>query len=344
MGRNGELPVGGVQRSVDELQVVPAPVVFCPFQPHISPYAADVSRYAMAWATRHGFLDTGAAAARFARAKFAYLAARAYPDADKADLYLAMSVLTLIVMLDDHLESSLGRDPDGQRAAAAGVLSYLRGAPESDHRAALAAALTAPLAGAIGDVWTRLTARTGPAWRARFVEHVARYLAANAWEADNRRAGRVPTIGEYLSMRRHSSATALFFDLIEALGAELSGAVRSDPALTVLVGHAHNIVAWFNDIVSWRKELRASDWHNMVLVVRNELGVPLTEAVRRVAARHDAEVHAFVARRAALPAEVRADPAVTRFITGLTYWIRGNIDWSRDSGRYAPPEGAAAGA
>ena len=342
MGRNGELPVGGLQRSVDDPEAVPAPVVFCPFQPRISPHAADVSRYAMAWATRHGFLDTAAATARFARAKFAYLAARAYPDADKADLYLAMSVLTLIVMLDDHLESSLGRDPDSQRAAATRVLAFLRGEPDTD-RATLALVLTVPLAGGITDVWVRLAARTGPAWRARFVEHVARYLAANAWEADNRRTGRVPTIGEYLTMRRHSSATALFFDLIEALGSELSGSSRADTSLSVLVGHAHNIVAWFNDIVSWRKELRASDWHNMVLVVRNEHGVSLTEAVRRVVTRHDAEVRAFVARRAALAPEVRADPAVHGLVTGLSYSIRGNIDWSRDSGRYAPPEGAASG-
>jgi hypothetical protein len=73
-----------------------------------------------------------------------------------------------------------------------------------------------PLSGALEDVWARTRARTGPTWRQRFVGHVAGYLAANVWEAGNRARGRVPSLTEYARMRRHTSATALFFDLAEA--------------------------------------------------------------------------------------------------------------------------------
>ena len=39
----------------------------------------------------------------------------------------------------------------------------------------------------------------------------------------------------------------------------------------------------------------------------------------------------------AVRATLRPDPAVRTLADGLAYWIRGNIDWSRETGRYAPP-------
>jgi hypothetical protein len=86
----------------------------------------------VAWATRHGFLPTPHEQAAFARARFASLMARAYPDASHADLCLAVCWLTFTFMLDDHLETALGRDPGRQRDLADQVLGYLRGGGSPD--------------------------------------------------------------------------------------------------------------------------------------------------------------------------------------------------------------------
>src|SRR5919199_1168158 len=94
------------------------PAVFCPFPPRVSPHAAAVHRYAVAWATRHGFLPTSREQSAFAQARFATLMARAYPDASYADLCLAVSWLTVTFILDDYLETTLGRAPDIQRELA----------------------------------------------------------------------------------------------------------------------------------------------------------------------------------------------------------------------------------
>lgn len=348
MIRSGKLPVDGrASRVVDAMEVVPAPVVYCPFAPRISPYAPQATRYAMGWATRHGFLPTAAAATAFARGRFADLTARAYPEATQPSLCLASCWVTFIVMVDDHLETVLGWQPDRQRRVVDEVVGYLESVPGAgaDPGArvpspALVKTLGRPLAGSLADVWTRTAVLASPAWRHRFAGHMAQYLSANVWEAENRLAERAPQIREYLKMRRYSAATAIFFDLIEVLGAgELPAAALAHPAVTVLLGHAHNAVAWFNDLVSWRKELLRGDQHNLVLVVHRDRRLSLVDAVREVVERHDAEVEAYVAGRARLAAEVAAWPALGRVVDGLAHWIRANVDWSRDSGRYAPGRG-----
>jgi hypothetical protein len=321
------------------------PTVFCPFPPSCSQHLDDLTRFAMWWAARHGFLDDTAKTGAFARSRFASLVARVYPDASLPDLYLAMCCLTLVVMLDDHLETVLGAEPEGQRQAGAEVLAFLRQPPRDRQRplgqpwpvpSVLTSSLGRPLAGAITDVWTRISARTTPTWRERFIEDVAAYLAANVWEAENRRADRTPTVDEYVRMRRHSSATGLFFDLVEALG-DISLAPHSlaDPQVRALREHARNAVAWFNDLVSWRKEMLVGDRHNLVLVVRHQFSLPLPDALRMVVERHDEQVRAFVAVRAALTAAPEREPGVRALADGLAHWIRGNVDWSRATGRYS---------
>jgi hypothetical protein len=349
---------------------VAAPAVYCPFPPRISPHAARVQRYAVEWAARHGFLPDAAAREAFGRARFAALMSRAYPDAGYPDLCLAVDWLTFMFRLDDHLETRLGRDRPAQRAVRELVLARLSapGTAQADAQAtALGTAsataqppaprqrrgtasepagppdgplvdlLGAPLAGSLADLWRRTAARTGPGWRDRFVRHVAEYLDANDWEAANRTAGRLPGVEEYVRMRRASAATAVFFDFIEVFaGAELPTAVAAHPGLLRLRRCADDLVAWFNDLVSWPKELAAGDPHNLVLVLAHERGVPVERAVRLAADRHDARVCDLLTVRDGLEAPLLARPGVRVVVDGLTVWVRANVDWSRESGRYAP--------
>jgi hypothetical protein len=321
----GDVPVDGRLPVVDISSI---PAVFCPFPPRVSPHAAWVQRYSVAWATRHGFLPTPRDQSAFARARFASLMARAYPDASQADLCLAVCWLTFTFMLDDHLETVLGREPERQRALAAQILGYLRGGRVPDD-------LDQPLASALDDVWIRTRLRAGAGWRERLIGHVAEYLAANEWEAGNRSQGRFPPIGEYVRMRRQSAATAMFFDLAEALGGhEPETDPYAEAGLALLRRYADNVVAWFNDLVSWPKEAARGDPHNLVLIVHHELRMSLAEAVDYVVSRHDREVRSFVAAAR----EFSRRPDVSRLVRGLEHWIRANVDWSRESGRYAPLE------
>jgi hypothetical protein len=178
------------------------------------------------------------------------------------------------------------------------------------------------------------------AWRARFVNHVEEYLDGTVWESGNRATGRLPAVAEYRRMRRHSAATEMFFDLIEPIHAiELPFDVLSDPDYLAMRHAGGTVIGLFNDLISWRKEVAVGDLHNIVFIVQQERRLSLPEAVHAAVAEHDAQMTQFVAARDRL-AKGRwgADPTVAADAADIVHWIRGNLDWSLESGRYAPGE------
>lgn len=306
--------------------------VLCPFTPSLSTHVDIVQRWSLHWATRHGLLDRPGARAAFARAKFANLMARTYPDADPADLQLATAWLISVFALDDRLERAGG--PAKTRQLVDQVMDLL-----SDDREA-----HDPPKGhlrALAEVWRRTRPRVSPAWRARFTAHVGDYLDATVWEAGNRVANRPPSLAEYRTMRFRTAAIDMFFDLIEPMhGVELRAEVFADHDFAAMRRSAGMITAIFNDLVSWPKEEAAGDHHNIVLALRHERRLPVEVAVRAAVDEHDGLVEDFVAARERFAAgPLAGDPAVAAVAADFVHWIRGNVDWSMESGRYTPPDG-----
>ncbi|GAA3268063.1 hypothetical protein GCM10020218_006830 [Dactylosporangium vinaceum] len=313
-----------------------APAVLCPFTPRISPHADSVQRWSLHWATRHGLLDRPGARATFARARFANLMCRAHPDAGEPELRLATAWLISIFVLDDLLERALVRDPEPARAAVTEVVRLLR---DQQPEPVFGTALGRPLAGALGEVWKRTEPRVSPQWRERFVGHVADYLAGTLWEAGNRAADRPPLLDEYRRMRHHSAATDMFFDLIEPMhGFELPTGLLDDPDFATARRTAGTVIGIFNDLISWPKEAAIGDHHNIVFSFQREHRLHLAEAVSAAVAEHDACVLEFQVARDRLETRWWSDPTCATGIGDLVHWIRGNVDWSMESGRYTPAE------
>jgi hypothetical protein len=303
--------------------------VLCPFAPRLSPHADLVQRWSLHWATRHGLLARPGARAAFARAKFANLMARTYPAAEPAELQLATAWLISVFALDDRLERAGG--PAATRSLVDEVKRLLQddtGHGGQHHLRALS------------EVWRRTRPRVGDAWRERFLGHVGDYLDATVWEAGNRAAHRPPSVAEYRVMRFRTAAIDMFFDLIEPMhGVELPAAVFADADFAAMHHAAGMITAIFNDLVSWPKEEAAGDHHNIVLALRHERRLPVEAAVRLAVDEHDALVEDFVAARARFEAGGLAnDPAVAAVAGDFAHWIRGNVDWSMESGRYTPAD------
>lgn len=313
-----------------------SPSVLCPFTPAISPHADAVQRWSLHWATRHGLLKRPGARAAFARARFANLMCRAHPEAAEPELRLATAWLISIFVLDDLLERALVRDPEPARAAVTEVVRLLR-----DQRPApvLGTALGRPVAAALGEVWRRTEPRVSADWRERFVGHVADYLAGTLWEAGNRIEDRPPRLEEYRKMRHHSAATDMFFDLIEPMhGVELPPGLLEDPDFATARRAAGTVIGIFNDLISWPKEAAVGDHHNIVFSFQREHRLPLEEAVLAAVAEHDERVLEFQVARDRLEARWWGDPTCVIGIGDLVHWIRGNVDWSLESGRYTPGE------
>jgi hypothetical protein len=137
-------------------------------------------------------------------------------------------------------------------------------------------------------------------------------------------------------MRRHSAATEMFFDLIEPVhGIELPAGVLADEHLRSLRRHAGTVIGLYNDLISWRKEVAVGDLHNIVFILGRELGLAPVDSIGAAVAVHDARMASFLTARDALALGPWAtDPAVRTATADVAHWVRGNLDWSLESGRY----------
>ncbi len=101
-----------------------------------------------------------------------------------------------------------------------------------------------------------------------------------------------------------------------------------------------NVVCWSNDVLSLEKELAHGDVHNLIIVLREATGIPLEEAAKRVVEMHNAEVRDFIALAPDLPSfGDTLDANLSRYISILQARMRGNLDWSLESGRYERASG-----
>jgi hypothetical protein len=307
------------------------PTFYCPLPSAINPHVAAIQRHSLDWAQAFHLIHGDAATARFAASKFGWLAARAYPRAGFAEATIVVDWNVWLFVLDDQCdEGGIGKDPARLRAYFATLQAILRdpaGAP-----------CDGPLALALRDVWGRMLARATPAWRWRFLQDADDYFDACVWEASNRAEGITPSVADYIAYRPLTGALITDVDLIDLTEhLDLPDAARCHPVVQRLVEMANNVVCWSNDIISLAKEMQRGDVHNLVLTIRHRDGCTLHEAIQRAVRMHDAEVRRFLATQRELPTfGPELDPDIARYIAVLRAWMRGNLDWSIDSGRYRP--------
>ena len=306
------------------------PIVFCPFRSSISPYADRVQQATMAWAHSFTLVRSQRALQRLDRLQYGSFMGRAYPTAAEKPLKLIADWNTWLFLLDDEFdERALGHQPAELARLHSGFLAIMYG--EVPH------AYQDTRYHALYDLIARFHELCDAIWMHRFVRCVEATFAASVWEAHNRASQRVPLESEYLHMRPFTSAALCFLTLIEvAEQITLPSVVRQHPLIRSLTLMASNIIGWYNDLVSYAKEVARGDVHNLVYIVHQERGISLDDAVQYVVEKHDAEVCAFQRVCANLPSFGKNDKLVQRYIRGLEAWIRADVDWSMATARYRP--------
>jgi hypothetical protein len=304
------------------------PLVLCPFPSAISPYADRVQQATMAWADDFRLVHSVHARERLDRLQYGSFMARAYPTASETVLKLIADWNTWLFLLDDELdEHALGREPDQLARLYARLLAILHGAapsPQEDTRYY-----------ALHDLAVRLRACCTDRSMLRFARCLQASFAASVWEARNRMLQRVPSEREYLATRPFTSAVYCFLALIEiAEQMTLPAVVRRHPAVCCLSVMTNNIISWFNDLISYSKEMARGDVHNLVFIVHRERGISVEDAIQYVSMKHDAEVRRFQQICATLPIFGQHRQLGQRYVTGLQLWIQANVDWSITTARY----------
>ncbi|MET6996606.1 terpene synthase family protein [Chitinophaga defluvii] len=315
------------------MQAITFPLIQYPFPSRINPLVTAAHEHTVNWVYTYELLQTNEAKARFAKAKFAWLAARAFPDANLPELCIIADFNTWLFMLDDQCdEAQTGKKSIYLKSIVSGLMDILR------YNQSVTLANGGALAAALSDIWERMRAISRPAWRIRFIRSMEEYFSSCVWEADNRAAGQVPSVADYVVMRPYTGALFADVEAIEIIEkVYLPDHILQHAIIKRMVLACNNIVCWSNDLFSCYKESQQGDVHNLVLVLAHEHNLDLQEAIEETIRMHDEEVALFVSLEKQLPVfHVSLEKEVERYIAVLRSWITGNYDWSmKDTGRYS---------
>ncbi len=300
-----------------------------PFSGAINPHADVVDQATLAWAESFALLSH-AVYSKSRHLRYGILAARAYPRADREMLQIAADWIAWLFFMDDQCdEAGIGRDLQQMTALHERFLAILEGAaPDAQDWG---------LTHALADLRHRLATHASDVWLRRFSNHVRLYFTANRWETTNRQRGTAPNIATYCAARLFSGAVYACFDLIELTDRiEIPFYARHHATVQQLERAANNIICWCNDVLSYPKEMKHGDLHNLVLVIQHEHRCSLSEAVDRALAMHAREVATFMQIREHIPYFNSAvNAGLNTYVEALQYWICANRDWSLTAARYA---------
>ncbi|MGW0214775.1 terpene synthase family protein [Micromonospora chokoriensis] len=306
----------------------------CPIPSRLSPYADAVQDWLLGLLPDLGLALDDAALHRLARGAFARYAGRLYPDATEADLRVLTVLFTWFFLVDDACDGPGRLTSEQIRALRNGTLALL-------HDARLRPdGLSDPLRRLLVLAWREPRRRMPARWRSRFADAVARHLDGAWQEAVNKETGRRPGVGEYVRLRRATSAAEVSYTLVEfAGGRPLPDPVYHHPLLRQIAEVGNDLLSWYNDLASVEKDRATAGGHNLVLAIETDLAAPSAEAVALAVERWRASMRRFVALRAAVPSFGPAvDRAVTEHLDVVAYAVRGTIDWTLESARYPTGE------
>lgn len=302
------------------------PSLTCPFPSAVNPHVDEVNRDTLAWLATSGMIADDDQFERFRLARYGWLGARTYPYASRELCQLVTDWCVWLFAFDDAYCES-----DRRAAEIARALPQLYTVVEDNEGDE---PVENVFARALLDIKKRIrkngTADQLDRWRATIKD----YLFAQVWEAANREDDVVPTIDDYIFMRRRTGAMLTVFALID-VAAEvcLTTDEWRHPVVHEMTEHANDVVVWDNDLISYAKERgEANIRNNLVSVLVGHTGCTVQEAMDRIGAMRD---EAVAAMAALAPAAVAlGSPAVNAYVRGLQYWISGSVDYSLTSSRY----------
>ncbi len=199
-----------------------------------------------------------------------------------------------------------------------------------------------PLISSFSDCVIRLSRPFSRRWAARFASHFHATIDAYDQEYRNRTTGTVPSVADYLRLRRHTFGMWVWIDCLElAASCELPPHIYLSDAYQRAGLASQEFAAWCNDLYSMPKEIAAGDFHNLGIVLAREWNLSSFEAAEEVAAmvrRRIADYQVEEARVRAQLANAATDAGVRegteRCLFNMRNWISSVYWFHHESGRY----------
>jgi terpene synthase-like protein len=303
-------------------------VLWCPLAPAIHPDFRVWEREAVAWMESFGLDGEQRDSGRLRHISVGELTGRTiHPAADPPGARFTADVLMWLFAFDDAYcdEGRYSHDP---RQTVVLVAELARIAETGRTTSAR------PHARALADLRQQLDVLASPPLVARWVHTMKAYLGYQVWEASYRSANRMPTVDEFAVARIRNGAmevSAACLEITEGYQAPMAETEGAD--VRALTEMACGLVGYDNDIASYHKEHARSDSKlNLVDVIAHERRQTPDAALPEAIAFRDAVLALY------LELFQQVEPTVSdttrRYMSGLSAWIRGNLDWSMNSARY----------
>ncbi|MEV8603628.1 epi-isozizaene synthase [Streptomyces griseoviridis] len=203
-----------------------------------------------------------------------------------------------------------------------------------------------PLIAGFADAMVRLYSFLPDSWNDRFARHFHAVIDAYDQEFHNRTEGVIPTVDDYLELRRLTFAHAIWTDLLEpSAGCELPDTVRKHPEFQRAALLSQEFAAWYNDLCSLPKEIAGDEVHNLGISLIKHEELTLEEAVAELRRRIEQCIQEFLAaERGALRVADEIDDgtvrgkeiadAVRACVANMRNWFSSVYWFHHESGRY----------
>lgn len=322
------------------------PEFYSPFPVRINPHREAVEARIHAWIVSIGLAGSEAALQRITKSDFGGLVARTYLHASADDLFVIYVFNLFLFTFDDQFDDTrLGTDTAATREAMKKFRDFMQRQREGNPTPA----------NIIEKVWqyywVRVRELTSPAWQARFLDHMERFLLAVQWQTEVRLRDEFPDFITYIDERRDNGAVKPDLDLIElANRAEVPESFHHSRLGQILELVAVDAIDLVNDIFSYEKEIARGDLTNGVAVYQRLTKGSVQQAVDQLDEVITARTKLFQQAKQAIPAfleeagySAQERKAIGLYIGSLEDWIGGSLAWSRTSLRYQETEHARPG-
>ncbi|GAB2706994.1 terpene synthase family protein [Nocardia thraciensis] len=200
-----------------------------------------------------------------------------------------------------------------------------------------------PLVAAFADSAGRFFGHLEPAWDDRFTEHMNGIFDAYDREYRNLTNNSIPTVAEYLQLRRWTFGHDVWIDLLElTAGHTLPPSIRMHDVYRIAAHSSQEFASTYNDLCSLSKEVSVGDIHNLGISLMHHQGLDTRRATAAVRDHADNCVRRFLDAESRIPSLWRtagsSGEAVRSCVFNMRNWISSTYWFHHESGRYRTQE------
>ncbi|THU86033.1 terpenoid synthase [Dendrothele bispora CBS 962.96] len=280
-----------------------------------NPHIREANEASEAWFKSIGAYH-GKNLQRFLSHRFDLFAELSFPDADQQHLETCIDFFFWAFSFDDLSdEGELQAKPEEHEIGVKLCMSIL--CDPVPKRTGF------PYARMLTHIWRELRQTATPGVCDRFTKSAIEWFNGQLQQGTNRKMGRMPTIEEFIPMRRATIGCGMVEAMIEySLDIDLPEHVFEHPIIRAMSDATNDMMTWPN------KEQADGDYQNLVFVVMEEKDLDLQDAIDHVISMLSDRVAEYQLLRKSLPSfGSNVDRELSRYLKALEHFVQGTVVW-----------------